>query len=209
MLFRGWDKSRPISELLDIERKLIERFKEASPYLLPSQPIDDWGWLSVGQHYGLPTRLLDWTANPLVGLFFAVQGNFSRDAVLWIYRVNPKDLRRPEKHSSPFAIEFTKVYQPQHHSLRVSLQLGWHTAHRFFGKDRNKIRSLETVKGHAKNLTKYVVPRSSCSRLCGELESFGISQATVFPDLSSLASNLRTRYVTWDVSDSPSSKPKL
>jgi hypothetical protein len=68
------------------EMRTIEAFKRHAPALAdwPLLADDDrLGWLCVMQHYGAPTRLLDWTENALVGLYFAVSSHPSDDGELW------------------------------------------------------------------------------------------------------------------------------
>ena len=59
-------------QLADLERQLMTRFRQRSiPYHSRSL-VDDWDALFFMQHYGVPTRLLDWTENPLIA--FCVDG---------------------------------------------------------------------------------------------------------------------------------------
>jgi hypothetical protein len=48
------------------ESECFERLAEILP------KVNDWERATIAQHYGVPTRLLDWSENPLVGLYFAL-----------------------------------------------------------------------------------------------------------------------------------------
>lgn len=62
-----------------------QRFRLRAPSFAADLPKwDDYvSWLLLMQHHGVPTRLLDWTENVLVGLYFAVCESENTDGELW------------------------------------------------------------------------------------------------------------------------------
>lgn len=68
------------------ENEMIEDFKYRFPLYNSSKIIDDNNnveWLALMQHYGAPTRLIDFTSSIFVALHFALDGSYDKDSVIW------------------------------------------------------------------------------------------------------------------------------
>ena len=120
----------PKGNLLNIEKILLQEFKRTNPLLIEGyQSYDDWDYLTLGQHYGLPTRLLDWSHNALTALWFATDKASSdlfgaKSSVVWILMADAEDYVLGIEQTHPFEIEATKIFRPRIIKQRINNQSG-------------------------------------------------------------------------------------
>ncbi len=120
------------STLLNNEKEILEKFKRESIPYINCMPKNDWQWLALAQHYRLPTRLLDWTHNSLAALWFAVEmpAIDKSQPIVWAYRYdNTKIVYDSLQQESPFLINHTEIYIPEHITPNIQAQSGVFTVH--------------------------------------------------------------------------------
>jgi hypothetical protein len=116
------------------EKLLLKVFKNRAYPFVKDYLDNDIELLTIGQHHGLPTRVLDWTKNPLVGVFFAVEEPFTTEdkketeySSLLIYE--PPTKAKLDNNINPFEIDKVERYIPKHWDKRIMSQGGLFTVH--------------------------------------------------------------------------------
>jgi len=192
----------------DINAMFVQR---AGMYITGGRmPASDAQWLSLMQHVGLPTRLLDWTDSASAGLFFSVHAPEGKDAAVWL--LHPLELNKisglnylPASDRDPVAQSYQSAFvstlpqmpprhpiavAPTHVHVRMVAQRGCFTVH---GSDRKSfvVQFESEPLGVDGYLQKFLIPASECEAVRDQLSRAGIMYATLFPDLDGLARELR------------------
>jgi len=208
---------RDSSGLADLERQLMTRFRQRSIPYHTRNLGDDWEALFFMQHYGVPTRLLDWTENPLVALHFALmsaprikrrrnQSKYRQPAAVWVldpHAWNRSALAHLSYKSGPLTPgdEALKGYAPLAAAASMSKYpvalYGAHNSSRIvaqqgvfaiFGQERTSMDQLSNRhRFSGTELKKLSLLPSRILSMRKSLLNHGITESVVFPDLEGLA----------------------
>ncbi len=201
-LYRLVKQNKAIKDFYKIEKKVLEDFKRL--YIIYKKEIDyqnPWDLLSLSQHFGLPTRLLDWTSNPMIALWFAFaeeKGN-DNDRVVWGLVVED-DILADTENEDPFDQRFIKAFKPKNIDNRIIAQHSWFTIQNpnIKGKSAdglpyiNSPESINESEEFDYSLARFLFPNEKRNEILRKLDIIGINHASVFPDLSGLCN-----YIEW------------
>jgi len=141
--------------------------------------------LTLAQHYGLATQLLDWTLNPLVALYFACEEKTQTEGIVFFFSpgTSPSSLMSDEDLESKTAWE---VLRPRRFDQRMVSQDAVFTFHpepiADFGDTLGDQISGVIIPAHAKPL------------LLLELQSIGIHRSFIYPGLESICRHIDTQH---------------
>jgi hypothetical protein len=167
------------------EKALISMFKSQAPFHVDRQPPTPLEWLALAQHFGMPTRLLDWTESLLVAVWFAVENagvkDTGVDSAIWVTR--SVQSVGAEKNLDPLEIESVCVYRPAHISPRIAAQAS------VLMVCPNPTKEVKLP--FARKIT---IAKAAEFTIKKRLNACGVNRRQLFPDLQGLAEHLAWLY---------------
>jgi hypothetical protein len=200
-----------------VEGPLLRSFRKyAEPGSLPADTL--WVRLSVAQHHGLPTRLLDWTVSPKVAVHFATfeEEHYDKDGVIWCVDVGASRKFLPGKLQKVLKDEYAYLFSVEMLEFIRSLddfdQLGKEGEFLLFFEppsldsrivNQGAIMSVmpgadlilsDFLRNHSNLCQRVIIPKELKWEVRDKLDQDNITERMLFPGLDGLSRWLRRYY---------------
>lgn len=197
-VFRGQEQKWPLKSSVGRSKKyrpeqeilLLQEFRRmALPYVNRTELVNDWDWLSIAQHHGLPTRLIDWTTNALVACYFASKPSTVGRRVGQIVAIDTMEIGYyrpddPEIKIGPFDITEDRFVRPSALANRIVNQKGLFSIH----------STPDKAWQPRKHKEEFIIPVEMKSDFQKLLFSMGVDAAFLMADLDGLSNTLKWRF---------------
>jgi hypothetical protein len=171
------------------DKALFEAWKLKAIEYLSLRPQSNWDWLAFAQHHGLSTRLLDWTTNPLNAAYFAVREAADRPAIIHAAKFATGFGQSADNiYPDPMTCDGILIFRPSGVVPRIVRQGGLFTIH------NPPTSPLEDLPSGVVTLQRIVIGKRYRARLLSDLAFYGVTSASLFPDLDGLSS-----FLNWSI----------
>jgi hypothetical protein len=210
VIFRGQNSSWPLlpyvsrvvrrDHIPKVEQQLRQTFMHESVPYVGNRPGNEWDWLALAQHHGVATRMLDWTRDPFIALWFAVRKP-PKDAEyrpeVWVFDPRPRNIVSDKKNENPFDPSATKVFVPKPFHPRVEVQQAAFVVFKYLPYYPNGFRVLSKNNLLRRRLERIRFPHYRDRRIRTQLNRRGYSSFNLFPDLDKTCKKMMRDLKKW------------